>query len=163
MLRAGQSHLLQRKFYWIFHNVHELWVVIHSVSILFSKKFPQLTMRKFIIHFSIVLPFLVSIFFKVLLKQNQIIFYCVTQYRKMPSNFLECMLFKLVTFVNCLLNLLRISVLKFEFNKKVSTGTYLLNTFWILTLTHHNWMHKVDLSKCKVSQLNKILDKWRGV
>ena len=102
---------------------------IHSVSILFSKKFPQLTMRKFIIHFSIVLPFLVSIFFQVLLKQNEIIFYCVTQYRKMPSNFLECMLFKLVTFVNCLLNLLRISVLKFEFNKKVSTGTYLLNTF----------------------------------
>ena len=36
----------------------------------------------------------------------------------MPSNFLECMLFKLVTFINCLLNLLRTCVLKFESNKK---------------------------------------------
>ena len=44
---------------------------IHSVSILFSKKFPQLTMRKFIIHFSIVLPFLVSIFFQVLLNNTR--------------------------------------------------------------------------------------------
>ena len=36
----------------------------------------------------------------------------------MPSNFLECMLFKLVTFVICLQNLLRICILKFEFDKK---------------------------------------------